>query len=143
MSSSYSIGKTHGIHNNDRYKTRIDAINFTLNADDGVNVSHYEHADIILVGVSRSGKTPTCLYLAMQFGIFAANYPITEEDLPLKHLPLSLQTYRHKIYGLTITPDRLHMIREERRSNTRYASLAQCRTEVAAVENLFHQEKIP
>ena len=95
------------------------------------------------VGVSRSGKTPTCLYLAMQFGIKAANYPLTEEDMIDLKIPASLEKYRHKLFGLTIDPDRLAAIRNERRANSRYASLKQCYHEIDEVELLYQREQIP
>ncbi|EKE86978.1 pyruvate, water dikinase regulatory protein [Idiomarina xiamenensis] len=136
------MSRTHGIR--DDYSARIDAINFTLDNDDGSNISDYEQADIILVGVSRTGKTPTSLYLALQFGIKAANYPFTEDDgFESLKLPKSLKPYRHKIYGLTLDPQRLHEIRNSRREGSRYASLQQCRFEVAEVERLYRREAIP
>ena len=104
------------------YATRIDATNFALANDDGSVVRDYERADVILVGVSRSGKTPTCLYLAMQYGIFAANYPLTEDDLESRKLPRALEAYARKLFGLTIKPDRLQQIRNERRPDSRYSS---------------------
>ena len=93
--------------------------------------------------VSRSGKTPTCLYLALHFGVRAANYPLTEEDLEGRELPKRLRAHRRKLYGLTIDPARLQQVREARRPNSRYAKLDQCRSEVAAAEALFRQENIP
>ena len=105
------------------YAMRIDATNFALANDDGSVVRDYERADVILVGVSRSGKTPTCLYLAMQYGIFAANYPLTEDDLESRKLPAALEGARaRKLFGLTIKPDRLQQIRNERRPDSRYSS---------------------
>lgn len=144
MRSSHRVGRTHGLINYNTYKTRIDAVNFTLSHDDGSCIREYHKADIILVGVSRCGKTPTCLYLALQFGIFAANYPFTEEDLtPNIELPKFLQEYRQKIFGLTIEPQRLQTIRTERRPGSPYAQLEQCRKEIEKVELLFKREKIP
>jgi regulator of PEP synthase PpsR (kinase-PPPase family) len=122
--------------------SRIDAVNFALDNDDGSKIKHYDKADIILVGVSRSGKTPTCLYLALQFGIKAANYPLTEEDLQNFSLPDVLKPHKHKIFGLTIDPERLAAIRNERKANSRYASLAQCYYETEEVEHLYQQEQI-
>jgi regulator of PEP synthase PpsR (kinase-PPPase family) len=104
----------------------------------------YEEADIILVGVSRSGKTPTSLYLALQYGIKAANYPFTEEDMgDILKLPPILRRFKQKLFGLTISADRLHAIRSERRANSKYASMQQCRMELREVENLYRKEKIP
>lgn len=143
IKSSLRVGRMHGVVDYNVYMSRINAVNFTLGHDDGVNPQTYKNADIILVGVSRSGKTPTCLYLALQYGIFAANYPITEEDLNSKSLPKMLQPVKEKLFGLTIDPERLQLIRSERRPNSPYASMEQCRKEVKEVEKLFHQETIP
>ncbi|PTC00511.1 phosphoenolpyruvate synthase regulatory protein [Thalassospira xiamenensis] len=134
--------RTHGIHND--YDFRIDAINYTLANDDGSNLSNYEEADIILVGVSRTGKTPTSLYLALQYGIKAANYPFTEDDhMEQLKLPRALQSFRHKLFGLTLDADRLHQIRSKRREGSVYASLSQCRFELQQVESLYRREAIP
>jgi hypothetical protein len=125
------------------YAMRIDATNFALANDDGSAVRDYERADLILIGVSRSGKTPTCLYLAMQYGIFAANYPLTEDDLEVRRLPRPLDAHLRKLFGLTIRPDRLQQIRNERRPDSRYASAAQVAFEVRAAESLFERNGIP
>ena len=135
------VGKTHSISNN--YVDRIEAVNFALDNDDGARTRFYDLADIILIGVSRSGKTPSSLYMAMQYGIRAANYPITEEDLEFNKLPAPLKDYKNKLFGLTIDIDRLVAIRNERRSNSRYASYAQCQFEIQVVEALFQRENIP
>lgn len=135
--------RTHSIHEK-TYDIRIEAVNYALANDDGSNLKDYNEADIILVGVSRSGKTPTSLYLALQYGIKAANYPFTEEDMgDMLRLPSSLRTFKNKLFGLTINPERLHQIRSERRANSRYASLQQCRMELREVENLYRKERIP
>lgn len=141
--SSYSVGKSHAIQEMNRYKDRIEAVNFALDNDDGARTNQYDKADIILVGVSRCGKTPTSLYMAMQFGIRAANYPITEEDMGLDDLPEVLEKYRHKLYGLTIDAFQLAAIRHERRPNSRYASLDQCALEVRKVESLIKKCSLP
>lgn len=141
--SSYSVGKSHSITKDDRYKRRIDAMHFALDNDDGARTRDYEAADVILVGVSRCGKTPTCIYLALQFGIRAANYPITDDDLEDMQLPKVLRPFKGKLFGLTIEVDRLVAIRQERRSNSRYSSHKQCQMEVEAVESLFRQLNIP
>jgi [pyruvate, water dikinase]-phosphate phosphotransferase / [pyruvate, water dikinase] kinase len=140
--SSPEVGLSHGAKNYDNYMLRISAINYALANDDGANTNEYQHADIILIGVSRCGKTPTCLYLALQFGLFAANYPLTEEDLNSSYLPKTLTPYREKLFGLTIDPLRLHQIRQERKANSRYSSIEQCTYELQMVVNLFNQEKI-
>lgn len=135
--------RTHSIHEK-TYDNRIEAVNFALNNDDGASFKDYAQADIILVGVSRSGKTPTSLYLALQYGIRAANYPFTEEDMEdVLKLPQALRGYKQKLFGLTISADRLQQIRSERRANSRYASIKQCRMEIREVENLYRKEKIP
>ncbi|HSH41406.1 MAG TPA: kinase/pyrophosphorylase, partial [Arenicellales bacterium] len=122
---------------------RIDAMNFALSHDDGATVHQYDQTDVILIGVSRCGKTPTCIYLALQYGIYAANYPLTDEDLLGGRVPSTLRPYRDKLYALTIRPERLASIRSERRPNSRYASLRQCQYEVARAEGIFRREKLP
>lgn len=134
--------RTHSIHEK-TYDFRIDAVNYALANDDGSNLKDYAKADIILVGVSRSGKTPTSLYLALQYGIKAANYPFVEEDMDMLKLPEVLRANKNKLFGLTITPERLAQIREQRRPNSRYASLRQCKLELDEVENLYKKERIP
>ena len=141
--SSYSVGKTHSIQHNTHYKDRIDAVHYAMDNDDGARTHHYAQADIILVGVSRCGKTPSCLYMALQYGIRAANYPLTEDDMERLQLPKAPKEHKHKLFGLTIDPDRLQGIRNERRPNSRYSSFAQCEFEVREVENLFRKENIP
>jgi regulator of PEP synthase PpsR (kinase-PPPase family) len=141
--SQHLVGRMHGIHDKQAYNTRIDAVNFALTFDDGGRTTGYDSADIILIGVSRCGKTPTCLYLAMQFGIRAANYPLTEEDLIHPHLPAVLVNQKSKLFGLTIDPLRLASIRAARKPNSRYADLQQCLYEVKTVETLFKRENIP
>ncbi|KAF0813225.1 Phosphoenolpyruvate synthase regulatory protein [Andreprevotia sp. IGB-42] len=141
--SSHTVGKSHGIVNFEEYKTRIDAVNFALAHDDGVMPRDLNDADIILVGVSRSAKTPTCLYLALQYGIKAANYPLTPEDFGNHTLPKLLLPYRNKLFGLTIDPVRLNQIREERKPGSRYAALDNCEYEVAEAEVLMRQVGVP
>ncbi len=143
VSSSYSVGKSHSIVDDHSYKVRIDAVHFALDNDDGARTRHYDQADVILVGVSRSGKTPTCLYLALQFGIRAANYPLTEDDLDDLELPRPLKPHRQKLFGLSIDPERLAAIREERKANSKYASLTQCEQEVRGAEALYNRFGIP
>ena len=135
--------RTHSMHEK-TYDIRIEAVNYALANDDGSNLKDYEEADIILVGVSRSGKTPTSLYLALQYGIKAANYPFTEEDMgDILKLPPVLRHFKQKLFGLSISAKRLTAIRSERRANSRYASMAQCRLEIREVENLYRKERIP
>ena len=136
------VGHAHGLVDFAAYEQRINATNYALTHDDGMDI-HYDDADVILVGVSRSGKTPTCLYMALHYGVKAANYPLTEEDLEGAELPKRLLRHRRKLFGLTIDPVRLHQIRSERKPNSRYATLETCRREVAAAEALFRQEGVP
>ncbi|GMG88196.1 posphoenolpyruvate synthetase regulatory kinase/phosphorylase PpsR [Biformimicrobium ophioploci] len=140
---SQVVGTSHGIDFDARYNDRIDAVHFAMDNDDGRRTREFDQADIILLGVSRSGKTPTCLYLALQFGLRAANYPITEEDLDQISLPKILRPYRHKLFGLTIEPHRLMAIRQQRRANSRYASIDQCEFEVRQVEAMMRRASIP
>jgi [pyruvate, water dikinase]-phosphate phosphotransferase / [pyruvate, water dikinase] kinase len=125
------------------YTARINATNFALANDDGAGARNYAGADVVLVGVSRSGKTPTCLYLALQYGVFAANYPLTEEDLESGRLPEPLAAHRHKLFGLTIGADRLQQIRRERRPDSRYASLQQVEFELRAALALYIRAGLP
>lgn len=143
IKSSHSIGKSHKGVSSTQYRNRIDAINFSLAHDDGQFVSGLAQADVILVGVSRCGKTPTSLYLAMQYGVKAANFPLIPEDFERDSLPSTLAPYRKKLFGLTIQPERLAEVRNERRPDSKYASLEQCRYEVAEAEKLMRRESIP
>lgn len=136
-----TVGRSHG-HANPEYSSRIAAMNFALAHDDGVSDSDLKSADVILVGVSRSGKTPTSLYLSLQFSLKAANYPLIPEDFERGDLPSRLQPYRNKLFGLTIAPEQLHRIRSDRRPNSKYASLENCRYEVAAAERMMRREGI-
>ncbi len=131
IKSTHTVGRTHGRTDSSDYKNRIEAINYTLAHDDGITDRDLSTADVILVGVSRCGKTPTSLYLAMQFGLKAANFPLIPEDFERGVLPGRLKEHKAKLFGLTIQPERLAQIREERRPNSKYASLANCRQEVA------------
>ncbi len=143
LGSTHAMGLSHGMSDRAHYETRIDAVDFTLSHDDGASIHHYNRADLILIGVSRSGKTPTSIYLAMQFGIRAANYPLTSDDLDHEGLPEILVPHLDRLYGLTIDAQRLHQIRQTRRPDSAYATLGRCRKEVNAVEALFKQKSIP
>lgn len=134
---------SHRIKDEKIYDARIDAVDFSLLHDDGLRPKHYSDADVILIGVSRSGKTPTSLYMALQFGIKAANYPITEEEMEREQLPDVLMTYKDKCFGLTTEALRLHHIRQERMPDSRYASIDQCKFEIKSVEGMFLQNNIP
>jgi len=136
------VGQAHGVANFETYHRRINAMNFALTHDDGIAVN-YDEADVVLVAVSRAGKTPTCVYLALHFGIKAANYPLTDQDLETDRLPPRLRAYRRKLFALTIDPEKLAQIRQERRPNSRYAQLDTCRREVAAAEAMFRVERLP
>jgi regulator of PEP synthase PpsR (kinase-PPPase family) len=143
VKSSERQGRAHGIADQLVYYTRIEATNFALSADDGSAIADYNRADVILIGVSRSGKTPTCVYMAMQYGVFAANYPLTEDDFEHEQLPRLVRSHKGKLFGLTITPPRLHQIRTERRPGSRYASLAQCEYEVRCADALLQRYQVP
>lgn len=136
-------GRAHGMSDIDAYMKRIEATNFALANDDGGISRNYEMADVILLGVSRSGKTPTCLYLALQYGVYAANYPLTDEEFEKGTFPKALARHMHKLFGLTISPDRLRQIRKERRSLGRYASPQQVRYELREAEKLYKRYNIP
>ncbi|MEJ7807728.1 MAG: pyruvate, water dikinase regulatory protein [Telluria sp.] len=142
IKSTHTIGRSHNIVDSEEYKNRIEAINFSLAHDDGQSHKNLSAADVILVGVSRSGKTPTSLYLAMQYGIKAANYPLIPDDFERGKLPSSLPPFRAKIFGLSITPERLSEIRHERRAGSKYASLENCRYEVNEAELMMKREGI-
>ncbi len=143
MAASHHVSHTHGVPESGDYEERIEAINFSLAHDDGVDGKRLAEADIILIGVSRSGKTPTSLYLSLQFGIRAANFPLTEDDLENQALPKSLLPHRSKLFGLSIDPMRVHRIREERRPGSRYASLPQCQFEARQALRLYQRLNLP
>jgi len=142
VKSNHSIGRSHTGANTEQYHQRIDAINYTLAHDDGQFIRGLAQADVILVGVSRCGKTPTSLYLAMQYAVKAANFPLIPEDFERGTLPSAIQPYRHKLFGLSIHPDRLSEVRSERRPGSAYASLQQCRYETQEAERLMRIEGI-
>ena len=140
---THEPGRAHGMSDIDSYMKRIEATNFALANDDGGISRNYDKADVILVGVSRSGKTPTCLYLALQYGVYAANYPLTDEEFESGRLPEILTRQKKKLYGLTIAPERLRQIRKERRPLGRYATAQQVRYELRESEKLFRRYGIP
>ncbi|MDU0810833.1 MAG: pyruvate, water dikinase regulatory protein [Burkholderia sp.] len=142
LKSTHTMGRGHKIVNTKEYKTRIEAINFSLTHDDGQSNVQLNEADIILIGVSRSGKTPTSLYLAMQYGVKAANYPLIPEDFEREKLPSALIPYLDKLFGLSIDPYRLSEIRNGRRPGSKYAALENCRYEINEAEMLMKKEKI-
>ncbi|MGA8862690.1 MAG: pyruvate, water dikinase regulatory protein [Gallionella sp.] len=138
--SSHAVGRSHAAGAN--YSARMDAVNYALNHDDGGISKELHSADVILVGVSRCGKTPTSLYLALQFGVYAANYPLVAEDFSSNALPPALRSLKNKIFGLTIQAERLQQIRSERSPNSRYASLENCRFETQQAESLLRQSGV-
>ena len=142
IKSHHRVGRFSDASKSKEYHDRIDAINFSLAHDDGQSNRDLQGADVILVGVSRSGKTPTSLYLAMQHGLKAANYPLIPEDFERRQLPPALMPFRGKIFGLTILPERLSEIRNERRPKSRYASLENCRMEVSEAEAMMRRSGI-
>ncbi|MGH8221554.1 MAG: posphoenolpyruvate synthetase regulatory kinase/phosphorylase PpsR [Woeseiaceae bacterium] len=141
--STHTAGRAHGMSDIESYMKRIEATNFALANDDGAITRNYEMADVILVGVSRSGKTPTCLYLALQYGVYAANYPLTDEEFDSGTLPEMLVRQRSKLYGLTIAASRLRQIRKERRPLGNYASAQQIRYELREAGKIFKRYAIP
>src|SRR5674476_1637504 len=142
LKSNHRIGRFSDASKSTEYKSRIEAINFSLAHDDGQSNSDLEHSDVILVGISRSGKTPTSLYLAMQYGLKASNYPLIPEDFERRQLPPALKEHQNKLFGLTIQPERLSEIRKERRPNSKYASLENCRMEVSEAEAMMRRSGI-
>ncbi len=142
IKSNHRVGRFSDASKSEEYQNRIEAINFSLAHDDGQSNRDLEHSDVILVGVSRSGKTPTSLYLAMQYGLKASNYPLIPEDFERQHLPPALMPHRKKIFGLSIQPERLSEIRNERRPNSKYASIENCRMEVSEAESMMRRSNI-
>ena len=141
--ASHAVGLSHSANDFANYHHRMEAVNYSVSHDDGQSTRDLADADVVLVGVSRCGKTPTCLYLAMQFGIRAANYPFIPEDFSTMQLPGKVKSLRSRLYGLTIKPDRLQKIRNERRPNSPYSTLTNCEYEVREAEALMRQEGIP
>jgi regulator of PEP synthase PpsR (kinase-PPPase family) len=142
VKSNHRVGRFSDAAKSQEYHDRIEAINFSLAHDDGQSARNLEAADVILVGVSRSGKTPTSLYLAMQHGVKAANYPLIPEDFERNQLPSALGTHKSKCFGLSIDPDRLCQIRNERRPGSKYAAIENCRYEVHEAERMMRREGI-
>ncbi len=140
--STHTAGRAHGIPDDASYSRRIDALNFAMANDDGVTTRNYDAADVVLLGVSRSGKTPTSLYLALQYGVYAANYPLTEDELEGRLLPAGIRDHKAKLYGLTINPAELRQIREERRPDSRYSSAQQVGYEVRQAEAMYKRHGI-
>lgn len=143
LKSTHTAGRAHGMSDIESYMKRIEATNFALANDDGAVTRNYDMADVILVGVSRSGKTPTCLYLALQYGVYAANFPLTDEEFDSGTLPDFLVAQQRKLFGLTIAPARLRQIRKERRALGRYSTAQQVRFELREADKIFKRYNIP
>lgn len=143
LESEHSIGSSHGVLNPNKYTARISALNFTMRTDDGMNADHYEHAELVVIGVSRTAKTPTSLYLALHYGVSTANFPLLEEDIERARLPDKILRHRKKLFGLTIDPALLQQVRQARYDKGRYAQLRQCEYEVGQAEALYRRERIP
>ncbi|MGB1801020.1 MAG: pyruvate, water dikinase regulatory protein [Gammaproteobacteria bacterium] len=137
IKSSHTMGKPHEEFSDKDYKKRIDAIDFTMKNDDGIATTQYDKADVILLGVSRTAKTPTSLYLALNFSLKAANYPLTDDDLGENQIPSFLVPHLDKIVGLTIKADQLSKIRQQRRPKSEYASLKKCQQEIKQAEEIM------
>lgn len=140
-----SLGRNlaHGLTDAETYQQRMRAVEYAIEHDDGQSFRAIERADVILLGPSRCGKTPTTMYLALQHGVFVANYPLTEDDFPLTDLPEPIKKYRDKCFGITTTALRLSQVRQERRANSKYASLEQCTAELRQVEALYRSLRLP
>lgn len=143
LEPSRRIGSYHGIGDASRYQLRLDAVDFALMTDDGLGTDHYHRADLVLIGASRVGKTPSCLFISMQYGILAANYPLVREDHDEMGFPKALEPFVDRLYGLTIEPRRLHAIRRQRRPDSRYSEYEVCKSDVAWAERLFASKGIP
>ena len=121
---------------------RVDAIHFSLEHDDGTRTAEYDEAEIILIGVSRSGKTPVSIYLATHMELKAANFPLTSDHLEHYELPKDIVRNRKRVVGLTSSPQYLHNIREKRYAGSSYASLANCTRELQQAKQLFMRHNI-
>lgn len=143
MKSSHTIGKSHGVTDEKAYTSRIAAVHFALQTDDGMDLDHYRQADLIMVGVSRCGKTPASLYLSLHYGLYVSNYPLTDHELEKKQLPPALLPHVDKLFGLTIDPFRLLQIRQQRFQGSTYSTAATCQREIAQAEALFRSHGVP
>jgi regulator of PEP synthase PpsR (kinase-PPPase family) len=135
--------RLHGVGDIQRYNARMAAVEYAIEHDDGQSPRALDKADVILLGPSRCGKTPTTLYLALQHGVFVANYPLVQEDLEDTELPRPVRPLPERCVGMTTTPARLTQVRNERRPNSRYASLEQCSYELRRAEALYRNHRIP
>lgn len=138
-----TVGAYHAIRDLAAYQARIDAVEYSLATDDGAHVDRYGRAEVVMVGVSRVGKSPTCLYLALQYGVLAANFPLADDDFESDALPTAVAAHRGRLFGLTIAPRRLHELRQQRRPGSTYAELRRCELEVRQAERLFRRHGVP
>lgn len=141
--ASEQLGQFHTVGDTERYFARMRAVEYAIEHDDGQSFRALDQADVVIVAPSRCGKTPTTMYLALQYGLLVANYPLTDDDYPTEGLPRELERYRTRCFGLTTTPLRLSQVRHERRANSTYASLAQCTLELRRAEDLYRRAHIP
>jgi [pyruvate, water dikinase]-phosphate phosphotransferase / [pyruvate, water dikinase] kinase len=135
--------RLHGMGDVQRYNARMAAVEYAIEHDDGQSMRALDKADVILVAPSRCGKTPTTMYLALQHGIFVANYPLVDEDFEIAELPRPVRELRDRCFGMTTTPARLSQIRNARRPNSRYASLEQCSYELRQAEAMYRNHHLP
>lgn len=143
VKAQHDMGRAHGILDDREYADRINAVSYSLKTDDGSHAKIYYDADVIITGVSRTGKTATCLYLALHYGLNAANYPLVEDELEADKLPKNLLQHKDKVIGFYIMPERLHLVRSKRRADSEYASLSRCRFETRQAESMFYADNIP
>src|SRR4029453_2729178 len=136
-------GQAHGVGDAVRYQSRMAAVEYAIEHDDGQSLRALERAELILIAPSRCGKTPTTMYLALQHGILAANFPLVEADFTTMTLPKPLLPLASKCFGLTSQPVRLSQIRQERRPGSNYASLNQCSFELRNAEDMYRANNIP
>lgn len=141
--ASEQLGQYHGVGDIERYFARMRAVEYAIEHDDGQSMRALDIADVIIVAPSRCGKTPTTMYLALQYGLLVANYPLTDDDFPSDGLPAAVARYVDKCFGLTTTPLRLSQVRHERRPNSTYSSLAQCTLELRRAEDLYRRNRVP
>ncbi len=141
--ASEQLGQFHGVGDMERYFARMRAVEYAIEHDDGQSMRALDIADVIIIAPSRCGKTPTTMYLALQYGLLVANYPLTDDDFPSDGLPATVARYAAKCFGLTTTPLRLSQVRHERRPDSRYSSLAQCTLEIRRAEDLYRRNRVP
>jgi len=141
--ASEQLGQYHGVGDIERYFARMRAVEYAIEHDDGQSMRALDIADVIIIAPSRCGKTPTTMYLALQYGLLVANYPLTDDDFPSDGLPATVATYASRCFGLTTTPLRLSQVRHERRPSSTYSSLAQCTLELRRAEDLYRRNRVP